>query len=345
MCGIVNDGALSFSQASATLGRQVASGIEPRAAMVPSPSEGTGMTTSEPRPSLVACTVSFASKIGAHLVESLSGALRETYPHAAAPRHLGEPQVFYSDPDRNWAVWLTESAVGLETSRFQEIGELRERLGAVVSSLNTDAGRYRRVGLRSVYHVPSSWNVVPRPLSPDQRHLGMGQVAQWRSQGKRAVFDLDVFTQDVDPASLEEHLEEIFQASRPLSVGQDVSAAQAWKLEAEPDPAVLWNEPATVVAAYPELVPFEAPLAAETSDVEALASERADLLARKHGGERLSPDEQERLDSLTARLDELLPPISPREIAGLVQMAQEADRIRERARERRKRLEVVGSLK
>lgn len=336
---------LSFCQASATVGRQVASGARLRPATAPSPSEGTGVTTIEPRPRLVACTVSFVSRIGANLVESLSGALRETYPHVA-PRRLGERQVFYSDPDRTWAVWLTESEVGVETSRFREIGELRERLDAVVSSLNTNAGRYRRVGLRSVYHVLSSWNVVPRPLSPDQRHLGLGQVVQWRSQGEQSVFDLDVFAQNVDPASLEEHLEEIFQASRPLSVGHGTSTAGVWRFETEPErTATLWTEPATVVAAYPELVPFEAPLATEVSDVEVLASERADLLARKHGGEPLSLEEQERLDSLTARLDELLPPISPHEIASLVKMAQEADRVRERARERRKRLEAMVSLK
>ena len=76
----------------------------------------------------------------------------------------------------------------------------------------------------------------------------------------------------------------------------------------------------------------------EHSEVEAVAGERSELLARKHGGERLSRREQERLDLLTSRLKQLLPPVSPEELETLVQMAEEAERIRERARERRQQM-------
>lgn len=73
-------------------------------------------------------------------------------------------------------------------------------------------------------------------------------------------------------------------------------------------------------------------------EVEAVAGERSMLLARKHGGQKLSPGEQERLATLTARLEKLLPPVSIRELETLLEMAEEVERIRERARERRQRL-------
>jgi hypothetical protein len=76
----------------------------------------------------------------------------------------------------------------------------------------------------------------------------------------------------------------------------------------------------------------------EIPDTDAVASERAELLARKHGGQRLSRAEQERLSFLTSRLEQLLPPISVGELEALLQMAEEAERIREQARERRGRL-------
>ncbi|HYX25389.1 MAG TPA: hypothetical protein VFC23_14640 [Thermoanaerobaculia bacterium] len=73
-------------------------------------------------------------------------------------------------------------------------------------------------------------------------------------------------------------------------------------------------------------------------DVRQLATERSELLARKHRGEKLSPDEQQRLEVLTARLKEALPPISPGELEVLLEMTGEVESIRERARERRRRL-------
>lgn len=76
----------------------------------------------------------------------------------------------------------------------------------------------------------------------------------------------------------------------------------------------------------------------ERSEMEAVAGERSELLARKHGGDRLSRSEQERLDLLTSRLEQLLPPVSSEELETLLQMAEEAERIRERARERRQQL-------
>jgi uncharacterized protein (DUF433 family) len=75
-----------------------------------------------------------------------------------------------------------------------------------------------------------------------------------------------------------------------------------------------------------------------TNRVGGLAAERSELLARKHGGEDLSPGEQERLEILTARLKEALPPISPGELEVLLEMTKEVESIRERARERRQRL-------
>jgi len=76
----------------------------------------------------------------------------------------------------------------------------------------------------------------------------------------------------------------------------------------------------------------------EISETNAVASERAEILARKHGGQRLSRAEEERLSSLTYRLEQLLPPVSMEELEVLLQMAEEAERIREQARERRGRL-------
>jgi molecular chaperone GrpE (heat shock protein) len=71
-----------------------------------------------------------------------------------------------------------------------------------------------------------------------------------------------------------------------------------------------------------------------------VASERAELLARRHGGQRLSTSEQERLESLTAKLKELLPPISADDLEALLEMTEELENIRQRARERRQRLEM-----
>lgn len=73
-------------------------------------------------------------------------------------------------------------------------------------------------------------------------------------------------------------------------------------------------------------------------EVETVAGERSRLLARKYGGQKLSPGEQERLVLLTSRLEELLPPVSIRDLETLLEMAEEAEGIRERARERRQRL-------
>lgn len=77
---------------------------------------------------------------------------------------------------------------------------------------------------------------------------------------------------------------------------------------------------------------------AEIPETESVASERAELLARKHAGQGLSGSEQARLDSLTSRLEQLLPPISMGELTALLEMAEEAERLREQARERRRRL-------
>jgi uncharacterized protein (DUF433 family) len=75
--------------------------------------------------------------------------------------------------------------------------------------------------------------------------------------------------------------------------------------------------------------------------VGGLADQRSELLARKHSGEKLSPVEQERLEILTARLKEALPPVSPRELEALLEMTKEVELIRERAVERRQRLGMV----
>lgn len=76
----------------------------------------------------------------------------------------------------------------------------------------------------------------------------------------------------------------------------------------------------------------------EASETESVAGERAELLARKHAGQGLSGREQARLDLLTSRLEQLLPPVSMGELTALLEMAEEAERIREQARERRHRL-------
>jgi uncharacterized protein (DUF433 family) len=76
----------------------------------------------------------------------------------------------------------------------------------------------------------------------------------------------------------------------------------------------------------------------EPDTVGGLADERSELLARKHSGEKLSSVEQERLETLTARLKAALPPVSPRELEALLETTKELELIRERAQERRQRL-------
>jgi hypothetical protein len=77
------------------------------------------------------------------------------------------------------------------------------------------------------------------------------------------------------------------------------------------------------------------------TDVDAVAGERAELLTRRYGGQALSSREQDKLEALTARLKELLPPVSMRDLETLFELAQEAERVRERARERRQRLDLA----
>ncbi len=77
-----------------------------------------------------------------------------------------------------------------------------------------------------------------------------------------------------------------------------------------------------------------------SQEVEA-AGERSELLARKHTGQRLSPKEEERLQGLTAKLKELLPPVTSKDLEVLLEMTEEVDRIREHARDRRRRLELI----
>jgi len=72
--------------------------------------------------------------------------------------------------------------------------------------------------------------------------------------------------------------------------------------------------------------------------VDAIATERSELLARKYSGREFSPDQQERLEGLTARLKELLPPVSVGDLAVLLKMTEEMKHIRESAQERRRRI-------
>jgi hypothetical protein len=51
--------------------------------------------------------------------------------------------------------------------------------------------------------------------------------------------------------------------------------------------------------------------------------------------------EQEQLESLTAKLRELLPPVSVEDLEALLEMTEELGHIRNRARERRRRLETI----
>jgi len=73
-------------------------------------------------------------------------------------------------------------------------------------------------------------------------------------------------------------------------------------------------------------------------EVERLAAERSQLLVRKHREDNLSPGDHERLDLLTLRLRQLLPPVSIRDLEVLLNMAEEVEHIRDRAQERRRRL-------
>jgi hypothetical protein len=84
--------------------------------------------------------------------------------------------------------------------------------------------------------------------------------------------------------------------------------------------------------------PFATSLLEGSSEVQVVAGERSQLLARKYHGKRLSTGERERLEFLTQRLKQLLPPISADDLEVLLEMTEEAERIRERALERRHRL-------
>jgi molecular chaperone GrpE (heat shock protein) len=86
-------------------------------------------------------------------------------------------------------------------------------------------------------------------------------------------------------------------------------------------------------------VPLSEMLRDEGLDARTVASERSELLARRHGGQRLSTSEQERLESLTAKLKEILPPVSADDLEALLKMTEELETIRQRARERRRQLE------
>ena len=76
----------------------------------------------------------------------------------------------------------------------------------------------------------------------------------------------------------------------------------------------------------------------ELEEIKAVAGERSEILDRKHGGKRLSSSERERLRLLTDKLKELLPPVSVSDLEALVEMTEEVERIRQRARERRRHL-------
>lgn len=77
---------------------------------------------------------------------------------------------------------------------------------------------------------------------------------------------------------------------------------------------------------------------AQEEEASRVAGERSELLARKYGGQQLSKSERERLELLTERLRELLPPVSVGELESLLSLTEELERIRERAQERRQRL-------
>jgi hypothetical protein len=74
------------------------------------------------------------------------------------------------------------------------------------------------------------------------------------------------------------------------------------------------------------------------AEVKAVADERSQLLFRKHSGQRLSLLEEQRLEGLTTQLKRLLPPVSVGELKRLLAMTEDVEAIRERARERRRRL-------
>lgn len=73
------------------------------------------------------------------------------------------------------------------------------------------------------------------------------------------------------------------------------------------------------------------------SEIELVASERAKLLARKYN-KGLSAEEQEKLSLLTARLNELCPPVRADDLRVLADILDDTKRIREHAQEIRRRL-------
>ncbi|MFY9821809.1 MAG: hypothetical protein WAM82_10535 [Thermoanaerobaculia bacterium] len=283
------------------------------------------MTTLEPPPRLVVCTVSLEPKSRAGLAERLQA----TYPHVLAPRGAAGPTIF-ADQGRRWAVWFSPSAIGLETNRFLDFGELWKRLHDVLRWV--EAGPFLRVGLRSVFRVPSSWTTAPRSPLPEKQHLG--QVIRWSAHGGQAFLDLDVFAENLQFAGLHAHLEEIFLTCRQLSPGAVDFGTESTVFSVEaPAPVLRRTHETTVVQAFLELLPFR-----PEPSLEEVAGERSELLARKYGEGNLSAGEQERLAALTARLEQLLPPVSVQDLENLHAMATEADRLLQRARQRRERL-------
>jgi hypothetical protein len=73
------------------------------------------------------------------------------------------------------------------------------------------------------------------------------------------------------------------------------------------------------------------------AEVEAVSSERFELLTRKHGGGIFTSQDQERLDSLDGRIQQLVPRVTEGDLRNLKEFERRLDEREERLREIRRK--------
>lgn len=73
------------------------------------------------------------------------------------------------------------------------------------------------------------------------------------------------------------------------------------------------------------------------AEVETVSSERFELLARKHGGGTFTSQDQEHLDSLDSRLQQLVPRVTEGDLRNLKEFERRLDEREERLREIRRK--------
>lgn len=296
---------------------------------------------------LMACEVGLPVALALQEVrENVTAELRKAYPWEV--KAAGESRILLSSRDGNWTVWLSSTAVGLETRSFRNFGEFRRRLFGVIGSLAPlIQGVYPRVGLRSVRALPEGGRAFhaskASSLGLVVRHVIYGllppasyRVIETLDPERSAVsfLDIDVFVQEVEAAELAACLEDIYRAGRRLAPDAEGSPEPS-EITAGRDVSAPWIPAVpTTVAGYTDLLP--------PGEVDALAAERADLLRRRFLGGPLPEHDEGRLAAVTARLDELLPSVTAEDFEELEKIALRAQEISRRTTRRQKELGQGG---